>query len=796
MYGLNGDTNRRTTLGPLNSSAINTRNTRRVSVEPTSKFPPRPSLSGSGGGGGGGRRSSLTTTTAAMAGQGPGGPNGPGMARASSLSSSAGGSSSSRVSDPRPITDKSFLNMSIRLLLDFLNQHGYEHVVNAKILSKPTNKDYYQIVLFLFHLIDPNYVCTGKIEEEIVAMFRFLGYPFAINKSNISAVGSPHAWPQMLASIMWLVELLSYDDAVQQAGSGPAGSSRSNGNGNGNGGVGVQEEEEGGEEGSRLEKDFYSYLHRSYTYFISGKDAQYRTVEEQFLEGWKHQNEVIQDRVDSLSQKNIAIEAEIQAIKQRSLALPQLNGRKSDLTRQLNHLKDSVANKVREVEEVRQRISAKQSDRDALSATITAVKREVHKVKDILSKQELSAEDVVNMTNERERLEKTFSQLSETRLALNQEIYRLELSLRDRLSYLESSVRSYHAIAEDLKLVPLGNKNARGEDYSISLDIKAKRRDQLLLTDVKNHLLVLLNEVRKELQEMTLELRQEVLEEQERVEEAEGQRAQLVDLSSSQTEKLSFLDQIWSKEKANFDAISALHQKEIFDLEHKLIALRDLAAEEARLTSLTRKIAELTSLKTHYSMEFESKKAMMVEEVLQVVSLCAAHREEVQNTVDALKTSYAQRLQKLLSKESLYNLMLQHNKVMADMPGVPMLAAPFLPPPPPPAATTATAAKASESGMDSSSLLLEEEDFLFQHRGAQRDIAMPMIGRSRGGGVSAGGAGGSSRWHSEAEEDSVRFDDDQEGLLLLDGRDLSLLSEADQGNLHALMHGLEPEAVV
>ena len=47
----------------------------------------------------------------------------------------------------------------------------------------------------------------GKFEDEMVQMFKYLGYPFQIVKSNLVAVGSPHAWPTLLATIMWLLEV-------------------------------------------------------------------------------------------------------------------------------------------------------------------------------------------------------------------------------------------------------------------------------------------------------------------------------------------------------------------------------------------------------------------------------------------------------------------------------------------------------------------------------------------------------------------------------------------------------------
>ena len=45
-------------------------------------------------------------------------------------------------------------------------------------------------------------------------MFRQLGYPTPISKSNISSAGTPSGWPHWVAALTWLIELLSYDEAV------------------------------------------------------------------------------------------------------------------------------------------------------------------------------------------------------------------------------------------------------------------------------------------------------------------------------------------------------------------------------------------------------------------------------------------------------------------------------------------------------------------------------------------------------------------------------------------------------
>lgn len=62
----------------------------------------------------------------------------------------------------------------------------------------------------------------GKIEDDVPLFFKRLNYPFAISKSALFAVGSPHSWPAVLAAMTWLVELLNYNAKVRRAGACPS----------------------------------------------------------------------------------------------------------------------------------------------------------------------------------------------------------------------------------------------------------------------------------------------------------------------------------------------------------------------------------------------------------------------------------------------------------------------------------------------------------------------------------------------------------------------------------------------
>lgn len=101
------------------------------------------------------------------------------------------------------------MNRSIQELITYLVNHRYSRMISPKLLSQPTGKEFGFIFRFLYHGFDPNYKFGTKFEKQVVTLLKDLGYPFLINQSNLHSVGSAHAWPQILASLTWMVKLLT-----------------------------------------------------------------------------------------------------------------------------------------------------------------------------------------------------------------------------------------------------------------------------------------------------------------------------------------------------------------------------------------------------------------------------------------------------------------------------------------------------------------------------------------------------------------------------------------------------------
>ena len=60
-------------------------------------------------------------------------------------------------------------------------------------------------------------VLPAHVVLQVPQLYKRLKYPFQISKSNLTAVGSPHTWPSLLAALTWLVELLNYQERAEAA---------------------------------------------------------------------------------------------------------------------------------------------------------------------------------------------------------------------------------------------------------------------------------------------------------------------------------------------------------------------------------------------------------------------------------------------------------------------------------------------------------------------------------------------------------------------------------------------------
>ena len=210
---------------------------------------------------------------------------------------------------------------------------------------------------------------------------------------------------------------------------------------------------------------------------------------------------------------------------------------------------------------------------------------------------------------------------------------------------LAETARTYNHIAEDLKLVPSTARNARGQHLLLEVDVRAKKREVLLKTDVRLTLVPPLQAMRKDIIEVTQGLKADLIAEKEALEECLQREAERRDAKQAIDHKIRKLEETYRREKESWEQTEQMLRDEIDTLETRLLKLADLGGEEARVSAALRRLEELKTRKQAKQSEHERTRNEIMEAILDVVTQCANHREYAQKQVRMLKDKFTERLE-------------------------------------------------------------------------------------------------------------------------------------------------------
>lgn len=207
--------------------------------------------------------------------------------------------------DPRPLADKSYQSTSIKKLILFLAEHGYSQAVTHKSLQLPSAKEFTNIFNFLLSFIDKG-LCIpegAKIAEEVPKILKLLGYPFTISHNHLINLGSPHAWPIVLGSVMWLAELCSLTHDPTKI---------------------IFIREDGFDESAdKQEFELESYAYQQFMLYGPDSD-EYTEVTRKREERFRRTCETLQEELKVVESKNGELEAAIQKLSESSIPVLQM----------------------------------------------------------------------------------------------------------------------------------------------------------------------------------------------------------------------------------------------------------------------------------------------------------------------------------------------------------------------------------------------------------------------------------------------------------------------------------------
>ncbi|XP_043205670.1 kinetochore protein NDC80 homolog [Amphibalanus amphitrite] len=123
------------------------------------------------------------------------------------------GASQQRRADPRPVSDRSYWQPATHRVVQFLADRGFTEnrpPVTYKDLVKCTGREFDDIFAFIYGFLHPGFTLAQKKRDEVVlAKMKMLGYPGQITKSHLITIGCMHSWPALVAVLDWMADVVN-----------------------------------------------------------------------------------------------------------------------------------------------------------------------------------------------------------------------------------------------------------------------------------------------------------------------------------------------------------------------------------------------------------------------------------------------------------------------------------------------------------------------------------------------------------------------------------------------------------
>jgi len=528
--------------------------------------------------------------------------------------------------DPRPLSDKGFMNASIRALLNFLMENGYDSAISPKILARPSSKDFNNIVTFLFRKIDPNFNDgTLKFEDEVASAFKALGYPFNISKTSLYAVGSPHTWPGLLAAITWLIELLTYDQEVAEA---------------------PMENEEGMDMDNLTavsDKAFFEYLEHAYTAFLSGDDDKYAALEEDLIDKFEAKNVDVEQECERIAVENDEIVGAMEGLSQTANALPELEKRQEDLSSDLEKFHQLIEQLNEHKAALEKKVETRGAELERNETDLAAIHSRVAELKTAVSQQDLSAEDVRRMQGERARVEDGLERAIASKQEHSKNLWDAETELNKIVEELDAAASVFNSKAKELQMIPETAKYSQGHRMTISID-KSKAAEEestglLGSVDIKAVVRPAIAQLKETVTGNMNSAKQELLNLLDQEEHAEEELKDAMTSATALENKARRAEEQYLKEKEQLDKAIAELVSETEEAETKITQLRDPMALETAISRNQTRLAQLNALRAEKKEAADARREAVHGEILKALNMCAEVKDYTQMCLGELKES-------------------------------------------------------------------------------------------------------------------------------------------------------------
>jgi SMC interacting uncharacterized protein involved in chromosome segregation len=544
--------------------------------------------------------------------------------------------------DPRPLATPEFKSTAIRNLIQFLSQNGYSYPVSVKILSAPSDNDFFRIFQFLYHTIDPGFAFAsskperkqdrrgtmgGKADvpetlvDQVPMILQQLGYPFKLNKSAFISCGNHSNWPKMLGALSFLLEIAIMQESVdinahifQSAGEGGF-------------------DDDDSDLSTKNSEMVFEYLSEAYSAFLGQDDELQAELEAEMQEDHEEANVRLENELQNLQAETETKQVLVAKGRAAGSKVPELMVEKAALTGDLVKLENLIANLHGFEGKLKAKIKVQQNASELKGKELHELRSEKARLQQMFDTQELTPEAVEQITTARNKLEGEIGTVLNRKAEVESRVWKQEVAVTKVLDETELLVQEYNDRAEQLQLIPAESRLADGVDFEIHMSSdRAQPGQQFLNNDVRGAMLPALEELKERINDGvhtnendTLTKQAELDKLSEQTFETNGKIVAAERELAKATNRFEQTQQMMQSEQASWgDSLDELQAEAV--LMHEQI--------QADGKSLEQRTTEQAQLEKQLDDKMEQERGQMDDLVLKTIDLIASHKERMQQTVN------------------------------------------------------------------------------------------------------------------------------------------------------------------
>ncbi|KAI3445667.1 hypothetical protein Pfo_002332 [Paulownia fortunei] len=339
------------------------------------------------------------------------------------------------------ISDRSYQSSALRTINSYLASQSAPFSLKHPL---PSAKDITETLKLLLHRLG---FASQKIDEDLSHALKFLKCPLKLNKSALRAPGTPHSWPNLLAVIHWLVQIIKYKDFTMN--SSPS------------------------FEGDKM----FMYTINSYLLYIRGDDEAMDALDEECVREMREWRDKVEDNVKVLEENVKELEVKLEGLKagpsQKELLEQEKAVLEKDVTKfhiMIEQLDGHLVEVQKKLEEKDRALEAKVEDRKRICEENEELKKKIEE-------QGINLRDAERMKRELQAVERDIEEMEAARNGWEEKIWELDSEIGHKFKELERFVMECNQAIRRLKL---------GNGFQYQLNTNGSTPSEVLGLDYKS----------------------------------------------------------------------------------------------------------------------------------------------------------------------------------------------------------------------------------------------------------------------------------------------------------------------